>query len=103
MNSGRFGFLTACGPIYEILIYAIDGVGIFRMDAQFLCSSEGTPAFCGFSEEGRIIPQAGTGQFAGMTGNISIHGSAAFFGSEPTAVDPWLWTAKMSGSVCNAR
>lgn len=35
-----------------------------------------------------------------MKGNISIQGSGVFFGSEPTVVDPWLWTAKMTGSVC---
>lgn len=87
---------------YEILTYTIDGVGSFRMDAQFLCLAEGKPAYCGFSEEGKLIPEAGTGQFAGTSGNISIHGSAAFFGNEPTTVDPWLWTAKMTGSVCTA-
>jgi hypothetical protein len=88
---------------YEILTYTIGGVGSFRMDAQFLCIAEGKPSFCGFSEEGKIIPEAGTGQFAGMKGNTSIHGSAVFFGTEPTVADPWLWTAKMTGSVCKAK
>ncbi len=87
---------------YEILTFTIDGVGSFQVDAQFLCLAEGKPAYCGFSEQGKLIPEAGTGEFAGMKGNISIHGSAAFFGNEPTAIDPWLWTAKMSGSVCAA-
>lgn len=51
----------------------------------------------------KFTPEAGTGRFAGMTRNISIHGSAAFFGNEPTTDDPWLWTAKMTGSVCKAK
>jgi len=87
---------------YELLTFTI-GVDSFRLDAQFLCLSEGKPAFCWFSEEGKLVPAAGTGQFAGATGNISIHGSAAFFGDVPTTDDPWLWTAKMTGSVCKAR
>ena len=84
---------------YEILTYTIDGVGSFQMSAHFLCVG-GTPAFRGFSEEGKLVPEAGTGQFAGAKGNIAIHGSAVFFGTEPTAADPWLWTAQMSGSIC---
>lgn len=87
---------------YELLTFTI-GVDSFRLDAHFLCLAEGKPAFCWFSEEGKLVPEAGTGRFAGMTGNISIHGSAAFFGNEPTADDPWLWTAKMTGSVCKAQ
>jgi hypothetical protein len=84
----------------EILTYTVNGVGSFTMAAHFLCVGGATPAFCGFSEEGKVV--AGTGSFAGMTGTISIHGSAVFFGIEPTDEDPWLWIAQMTGSVCTA-
>jgi hypothetical protein len=86
----------------EILTYTIDGVGSFQMSGHFLCVGSTTPAFCGFSEEGKINPEAGTGQFAGMTGNVSSHGSAVFFGPEPTEDNPWIWIAQMTGSVCTA-
>src|SRR5512135_823190 len=86
---------------YEILTFTIGGDS-FRVDAQFLCLAEGKPFFCSYSAQGHLIPEAGTGRFAGMTGNISIHGTGAFFGDEPTTVDPWLWTANMSGLVCTA-
>lgn len=49
------GSMTFAG--YEILTYTIDGVGSFRLDAHFLCVG-GTPAFCGFSEEGKLVPDA---------------------------------------------
>jgi hypothetical protein len=84
---------------YEILTFTVDGVGSFQLDAQFLCAAGATPFFCGFSEQGRLVPEAGTGQFAGMTGNISERGEAVFEG-EPTSDNPWLWVAQMSGSVC---
>jgi hypothetical protein len=87
---------------YEILTFTIDGVGSFQLDAQFLCVAGATPFFCGFSEEGKIIPEAGTGQFEGMTGTVSEHGSAVLEG-EPTADNPWLWIAQLNGSVCKAR
>ena len=87
---------------YEILTFTI-GADKFRMDGQFLCLAQGKPSFCWFSEEGKLVPEAGTGKFAGMTGHISIHGSGAFFGNEPTPADPWLWTAKMTGSLCKAK
>ena len=61
-----------------------------------------TPYFCGFSEEGKLVPEAGTGQFAGMTGNISERGAAVFEG-EPTPDNPWLWVAQMTGSICNTK
>jgi hypothetical protein len=85
----------------EILTFTIDGVGSFTMAGHFLCVGGATPFFCGFSEEGKVV--AGTGSFAGMMGNISIRGSGVFFGSEPTEVDPWLWIAQLSGSVCKAQ
>ena len=84
----------------EILTFTIDGVGSFTMAGHFLCVGGATLA-CGSSEEGE-----GGGReqapFAGMTGTISIHGSAVFFGSLPTDEDPWLWVAQMTGSVCTA-
>jgi hypothetical protein len=84
---------------YELLTFTIEGVGSFQLDAQFLCVGGSTPYFCGFSEEGKLVPEAGTGQFAGMTGNISERGAAVFEG-EPTADNPWLWVAQMTGSIC---
>jgi hypothetical protein len=88
---------------YEILTCTIDGVGSFQMAGHFLCTAGATPNFCGFSEEGKIVPEAGTGESAGMTGNISSHGSAVFFLPVPTEADPWLWIAQMTGSVCKAQ
>jgi hypothetical protein len=85
----------------EILTFTIDGVGSFQEAAHFLCVGGSTPAYCGFSEEGKITPEAGTGQFAGMTGNISTHGSAVFYGL-PTEDNPWIWIAQITGSVCKA-
>src|SRR5512132_1917487 len=87
---------------YEILTYTIDGVGSFQMAGQFLCVGGTTPGFCGFAEEGKINPEAGTGEFAGMTGNISSRGSAVFYGAL-TPDNPWIWIAQMTGSVCKAQ
>jgi hypothetical protein len=84
----------------EILTYTIDAVGSFQMTGHCLCVGGATPSFCGFSEEGKVV--AGTGSFAEITGNISIHGMAVFAG-EPTEDNPWLWIAQMTGSVCKAR
>ena len=39
----------------EILTYTIDGVGSFTMAAHFLCVGGATPAFCGFSEEVKVV------------------------------------------------
>ena len=84
---------------FELLTFTLDGGGSFLLDAGFICVG-GTPGFCAFSEQGKIVPEAGTGQFAGMKGNASIHGSGVFVGAEPTATDPWLWTAKINGTLC---
>jgi hypothetical protein len=87
----------------EILTFTVEGVGSFQMAGHFLCAVGSTPYLCGgFSEEGKVIPEAGTGQFAGMTGNISIHGSAVA-DVFPIEDNPWLWIAQMTGSVCNAQ
>ena len=73
------------------------------MAGHFIGVAGTTPFFGGFSEEGKVVPEAGTGQFAGMTGNISSHGSAVAGQAEPTDDNPWLWIAQMTGSVCKAQ
>ncbi len=81
----------------EILTFTVDGVGSFQMNGHFTCVAGSTPNFCGFSEEGKLAPDAGTGDYAGMKGNISSHGMAA----GGTAADqPWYWISQMTGSVC---
>ena len=82
----------------EILTFTI-GPDSFQMAGHFICTAGSSPFYCGFSEEGKVVPEAGTGQFAGMRGNISIHGSAVVAG-DPTPENPWLWIAQMTGSVC---
>jgi hypothetical protein len=85
---------------YEILTLTIDGVGSFQMTGHFICMAGTTPYEYGFAETGKV--EAGTGSFAGMTGNISIHGTGVFGQAEPTQDNPWLWIAQMTGSVCTA-
>lgn len=83
----------------EILTFTIEGRGSFKMSGHFICVAGSGPYFCGFSEEGKLVPDAGTGEYAGMTGNISSHGSAVF-GWEPTTDNPWIWISQLTGSVC---
>lgn len=82
----------------EILTFTVDGVGSFQVNGHFLCVGP-TQSYCGFSEEGKLVPEAGTGAFIGMRGNISSHGSAAG-GDLDHPADPWYWIAQMTGSVC---
>ncbi len=80
----------------EVLTFMVDGVGSFQMNGHFVCVA-GSPTFCGFSEEGKLVPEAGTGEYAGMTGNISSHGMGAGAG---VADQPAYWISQMTGSVC---
>ena len=80
----------------EILTFTVKDVGSFQMSGHFLCVA-GSPTYCGFSEEGKLVPEAGTGEYAGMTGNISSHGMAAGIG---TPEQPAYWVSQMTGSVC---
>jgi len=87
---------------YEILTYTIDGVGSFQTNSHFLCTAGATPNFCGFSEEGAVDPEAGTGLFEGMSGSIASRGEAGW-GSDPagpTPDQPWLWIAQLTGTLC---
>jgi hypothetical protein len=82
----------------EILTFTFGGgLDSFQMKGHFICMAGSTPNYYGFSEEGKLVPEAGTGEYKGMTGNISSHGSAAGgTGFEP----PWLWISQLTGSVC---
>lgn len=57
----------------------------------------------GISETGKVVAVAGTDSFAGMTGNISNHGTFVAGQGEPTADNPWLTISQMTGSVCMAQ
>jgi hypothetical protein len=85
---------------YEILTFTVEGLGSFQMTGHFIAMAGTTPYFSGFSEEGKLVPEAGTGQFAGMTGNVSSHGSAIAGPWSPTQDNPWIWISQMTGSVC---
>ena len=68
------------------------------VEAQFqaVCGLYGLS--CVLNEKGTLIPEEGTGAFAGATGNLSIHGP--FAGGDCSAAEPCLWISDISGSVC---
>lgn len=82
---------------YEILTFQVDGVGTFQVDAQFNAACSSLYA-CVLHETGKFVPEAGTGRFADMTGNLSIQGP--FGGGDCGPDQPCLWIADVKGQAC---
>ena len=81
------------------------GDSSFTVEAQFVSMPGHTPLYANFSETGKIIPELAIGpRYAGMTGNVSIHGMAVapLFAGLPPSDYPNLWVAQITGSVCGA-
>jgi hypothetical protein len=88
----------------EVLMFTIAGAGTFQMKGHFIGVAGTTPYAYQFNETGKIA--AGTGDFAGMTGSLSIHGSFVTGGglaAGPSEDHPWVWIAQMTGTVCRAQ
>jgi hypothetical protein len=90
-RNGNFGGL-------EILTFTFP-TGSFQVEGHFTATKGTTPYAYGFSEEGKILP-GGTYPFDGMTGNVSIRGKFTVPDGGPTADDPFVWLAQISGSAC---
>ena len=95
---GRFGPKNGQFSCYEILTFTVEGVGSFKVGAKFeaVCGLEGLS--CVLNEKGTLLPEEGTGAFAGATGNVSIQGP--FAGGDCSAAQPCIWISDMSGSIC---
>lgn len=91
-NKGSIGFAGN-----EILTFRLAD-GSFQVKTQFsaACGPEGFS--CELHETGALVPETGTGRFAGMTGNVSIQGP--FAGGTCGPDQPCLWIADVTGAVC---
>ncbi len=79
----------------QMTITSMDGLDSFQVDAKFVavCSS---PYSCMLNETGDLVPEAGTGQFAGMKGTVAIHGP---FAGGDCVNQPCIFIGQLSGSV----
>ena len=86
----------------EILTFAVENLGSFQMKGRFVAMPGATPYWFNFSETGKVFPEGATGAFAGMTGNLSIHGDVVVGPVPFDPAHPFTWIAQITGSVCGA-
>jgi hypothetical protein len=89
----------------EVLTFAVEGVGTFKVRGHYTASAASSPFLWGFHETVKVDPSEATGAFAGMTGSMSIQGTFAVGGGgvyPPSDTNPWSWLAQITGSVCDA-
>lgn len=92
----RNGSLNFAGD--ELLKFQVDGGDSFQLNARFsaVCRLQGYS--CELHETGMVVPEAGTGLFAGVTGHVSIQGP--FAGGDCGPTQPCLWIGQLNGAVC---